>query len=107
MCAPVVLACIPGGRALSSRPMATKLDDRIETLETKLQQLKVRQQRIAARKAALLSRRARKDDTRRKILVGAVILAKVEQGDFDERQLRRWLDKALTRADDRALFGLN
>ena len=86
--------------------MATKLDDRIENLETKLQQLKFRQQRIAARKAALLSRRARKDDTRRKILVGAVILAKVEQGDFDERQLQRWLDKALVRADDRALFGL-
>lgn len=87
--------------------MTTKLDERIETLETKLQQLKVRQQRIAARRAALLSSRARKDDTRRKILVGAVILAKVEQGDFDERQLRRWLDKALTRADDRALFGLS
>jgi hypothetical protein len=86
--------------------MTTKLDDRIQTLETKLQQLKVRQQRIAARKAALLSSRARKEDTRRKILVGAVILAKVEQGDFDERQLRRWLDKALTRGDDRALFGL-
>ena len=85
--------------------MTTKLDERIETLETKLQQLKVRQQRIAARRAALLSSRARKDDTRRKILVGAVILAKVEQGDFDERQLKRWLDKALTRADDRALFG--
>lgn len=86
--------------------MTTKLDDRIETLETKLQQLKVRQQRIAARRAALLSSRARKDDTRRKILVGAVILAKVEQGDFDERQLRQWLDKALTRVDDRALFNL-
>jgi hypothetical protein len=87
--------------------VTTKLDERIETLETKLQQLKVRQQRIAARRAALLSSRARKDDTRRKILVGAVILAKVEQGDFDERQLKRWLDKALTRADDRALFGLS
>lgn len=87
--------------------MTTKLDERIETLETKLQQLKVRQQRIAARRAALLSSRARKEDTRRKILVGAVILAKVEQGDFDERQLRRWLDKALVRADDRALFELN
>lgn len=86
--------------------MTTKLDERIETLETKLQQLKVRQQRIAARRAALLSSRARKEDTRRKILVGAVILAKVEQGDFDERQLKRWLDKALIRADDRALFGL-
>lgn len=87
--------------------MTTKLNDRIQTLETEPQQLKVRQQRIAARKTALLSRRARRDDTRSKILVGAVTFAKVEQRDFDERQLRRWLDKALVRADDRALFGLN
>lgn len=63
--------------------MTTKLDERIETLETKLQQLKVRQQQIAARRAALLWSRARKGDTRRKTLVGAVILAKVEHGDFD------------------------
>ena len=87
--------------------MATKLDERIQTLETKLSQLKVRQQRAEARARALLSRRARKDDTRRKILVGAIVLAKVEQGAFDQTQLRRWLDEALTRADDRALFGLN
>lgn len=87
--------------------MATKLDDRIATLQERLQQLKVRQQRAKARETALASRRERKDDTRRKILVGAILLAKVEQGQFDERQLRRWLDKALTRKDDRKLFGLS
>jgi hypothetical protein len=38
--------------------------------------------------------------------VGAIILAKVERGDMDEKALRAMLDKALTRADDRALFGL-
>ncbi len=86
--------------------MASKLDDRIATLEEKLQQLKVRQQRAEARKRTLLSKRERAADTRRKILVGAIVLAKVEQGDFDQRTLRRWLDKALTRADDRKLFGL-
>lgn len=86
--------------------MTTKLDERVATLEEKLKQLKVRQQRAKARETALASRRARKDDTRRKILVGAILLAKVEQGQFDERQLRRWLDKALVRKDDRKLFGL-
>lgn len=86
--------------------MTSKLDDRIATLQERLQQLKVRQQRANARATALASRRARKDDTRRKILVGAILLAKVEQGQFDERQLRRWLDKALVRKDDRKLFGL-
>jgi hypothetical protein len=83
-----------------------KLDERITTLETRLQQLKVRQARIEARKRALSQRRARKDDTRRKILAGAIVLAKVEQGLLDPALFRSWLDAALTRVDDRALFEL-
>lgn len=86
--------------------MTAKLDERIETLEQTLQQLKVRQARAEARKRALLSRRARKDDTRRKILAGAIVLAKVAAGEFEEKRFRQWLDQGLTRADDRALFGL-
>ena len=74
--------------------------------ERRLQQLKARQDRLEARLAYLTSSRARKDDTRRKILAGAVLLAKVEAGDFDSRTLRRWLDKALSRKEDRELFGL-
>ena len=50
--------------------------------------------------------RARKDDTRRKILAGAVLLLKVESGDFDLRTFKSWMEKALTREDDRKLFGL-
>jgi hypothetical protein len=34
------------------------------------------------------------------------MLAKVEAKEFDEAVLRGWIDKALTQADDRALFGL-
>ena len=87
--------------------MATKIDERIASLEERLQQLKVRQARAEARKRALASRRARKDDTRRKILIGAVVQAKVEQGVLKNEVLREWLDFALTRTDDRALFGLS
>jgi len=87
--------------------VTTRLEERIETLRERLDQLKTRQARIEARKRALASRRARKDDTRRKILAGAILLAKVESGDFDARMFRRWLDKALTREDDRELFGLD
>ena len=83
----------------------TKLDDRVETLEHKLKQLKIRQQRAAARATALASARARKDDTRRKILAGAILLAKVEAGDFDPGTFKRWLDRSLVREDDRRLFG--
>lgn len=87
--------------------MAAKLDERITDLEQKLKQLRTRQQRIEARRRALLSRRERAADTRRKILVGAIVLAKVQQGELDEKLLRRWLDQALTRKDDRGLFGLS
>jgi hypothetical protein len=33
-------------------------------------------------------------------------VAKVEAGDFDSRTFKRSIDKALTRKDDRELFGL-
>ena len=86
--------------------MATQIDERIANLEEKLQQLKVRQARAEARKRALLSRRARKDDTRRKILAGAIVLTKVAAGELDPKRFHAWLDASLTRADDRALFEL-
>jgi hypothetical protein len=86
--------------------MASKLSDRIETLEERLKQLKAKQQRIEARQRTLASRRARRGDTRRKILVGAIVLAKVDQGVLDQTVLRGWLKGALKRPDDKALFGL-
>ena len=83
-----------------------KLGERIESLEAKLKTLKVRQQRIDARARALASRRARQEDTRRKILIGAMILARVDIQKLDHAELEAWLDTYLTRPDDRALFDL-
>jgi hypothetical protein len=83
-----------------------KLDGQISTLQEKLTQLKLRQQRLDARKRAVDALRERKAMTRRKILVGGIVLTKVQQGEIDNEQFRGWLDQALTRADDRALFGL-
>jgi len=80
--------------------------ERIESLEERLRQLKAQQQRLDARRRSIESRRARTADTRRKILVGAVVLAKVEQGVLPESVLQGWLEAALERPDDRALFGL-
>jgi hypothetical protein len=87
--------------------VTSHITERIETLEGRLRQLKAKQQRIEARQRSLASRRTRRDDTRRKILVGAIVLAKVDQDVLSESTLRGWLDKALTRSDDRALFGLD
>ena len=83
-----------------------KLDDQISTLQQRLQQLKLRQQRIDARKRAVADDRERKAQTRRKILVGALVLEKVQQGEMDKNKLLAWLDEALTRPTDRRLFDL-
>ena len=60
-----------------------KLDDQIQKLQENLKQLKARQQAIEIRKKAIASKRERKQDTRRKILIGAVIMAKIEQKTMD------------------------
>jgi hypothetical protein len=36
-----------------------------------------------------------------------LVLAKVEDGSIDEKTLKAWLDPALEKADDRALFDLS
>ncbi len=83
-----------------------KLDEQISTLQQRLQQLKLRQQRIDARKRAIAATQERKADTRRKILMGTLVLEKIQQGEMDRTPLMNWLDRALTRPADRALFGL-
>jgi hypothetical protein len=83
-----------------------KISDRVAVLEERLRQLKAKQQKIDARRRALEARLSRKEDMRRKILAGAIVLAKVEQGALDSALFQRWMDEALTRADDRALFKL-
>ena len=82
------------------------IDDKIESLQTKLKQLKTQQARLEARKKHLASKRVRADNTRRKILPGAIVLTRVEQGKIPEAEFRSWLDATLTRPDDRALFDL-
>lgn len=86
--------------------MAAKIADRIDALEQRLKQLKTRQVRIESRKRAQSARRERREELRKKILVGAVVLAKVGQGEIEEATLRTWLDHCLSNAEDRALFGL-
>ncbi len=87
-----------------SSGIAKPLDPKIEATRRKLEQLKARQQRIDARLRYLASKQARRADTRRKILVGAIILAQLERGEIDEKKFRAMRDQALNRADDRALF---
>jgi hypothetical protein len=80
--------------------------ERIAALEAKLKQLKVQQQRKEARARTVETRRTRREEMRRKFLVGAIVLAKVEAGEIEETVLKEWLHPAISKPEDRALFGL-
>ena len=87
----------------------------IEAQQQKLSQLKERKLRLEQKQRAVKSQQARKNDTRRKILLGSYVLAVFEAKDeaMPETILRlrlldngMTLDGFLTREEDRALFGL-
>lgn len=82
------------------------IDDKIAELKKKLKQATAQKQQVEARKKATEIKQKRSDDTRRKILVGAAVLSKVENGVWKESQLHELLNGYLNRADDKALFGL-
>ena len=86
--------------------MATAAD-RLESINKKLEQLKAQKRQLEARQRAAESKAKRGADTRRKILVGALVLSKLDDPQHREHFrdfLSRELHTFLTRADDRALF---
>jgi hypothetical protein len=84
-----------------------------DTTLSKLQQKKARiieraralDKEMRARQNAM-AKADRKLDTRRKIIVGAVMLARVKSGQLNHERFRQMLDEALTHPDQRALFDL-
>lgn len=85
--------------------MAT-VDDRISALKEKLKQEQAKKASIAARKRAAEAKKSRSEATRKKVLIGTMIQARVALGKLAESKLDAMMDEHLTRADDRALFGL-
>lgn len=90
--------------------MATleKLQASIDAQLKKLEQLKAQKLKIEARNRAKLKGQERKNDTRRKILLGAFVVEQMERAGkslaafhLEGQQFQAWL----TRDDDRALFG--
>lgn len=82
------------------------IDDRLEAARVKLQQLQALKHKKEAREKAKLNKEERAKDTRRKVLLGALVLARVARGDWTKDNLDD-LTQELTRADDRELFGLS
>jgi hypothetical protein len=79
--------------------MPTKL----ELLLEKEAQLKAQIQQAKAAERTLEKKR----DTRRKILIGAAVLARVERGEWPQQDLSMMMDGFLTRPHERELFDLD
>lgn len=81
----------------------------------KLNKLSAWQKQKRARKARLFRQRLkeaigggriRNAQDRRNFLAGALVLEMVEAGEWSADDLSRMIDEALTKDDDRAIFGL-
>ena len=78
--------------------MTTKLERLLE----KEAQLKAQIQQALAAERTLEKKR----DTRRKVLVGAAVMARVESGRWPKEDLLEMMDGFLSRPNERELFGL-
>ena len=76
--------------------------NRIKELEQKKKQLEARIQKLKAAESA----KKRKEDTRRKILLGAMVMKLIETGYWSQDEIYQQLDKFLDKELDRKLFGL-
>ena len=84
----------------------TKLEATIEAQQKKLAQLKARKQKMDALHKARLTGLARRQDTRRKVLAGALLLELMNKDPDLQKQMLGKLSAFLTRPEDRVLFEL-
>lgn len=76
---------------------------RLEALNAKRDQLNAQIQALKAKEQG----QQRKDETRRKVLIGGVVLKMLKIGEMPQERLEQILDKHLDSNRDRALFGLS
>jgi len=82
------------------------LEQQIAKQEERLKQLKAQKQAVLAREKAKQKEQERKDDTRRKILIGSYMLKITEDDEQARAKLIAQMDKYLTDERDRKLFNL-
>lgn len=83
-----------------------KIDAIMAEAKRKADQLRAKEELIQARKLQSIIKKDRASDTRRKILAGSLILELMDKNPDTKARYMTNLDKYLTRADDRELFGL-
>ena len=81
------------------------LNEKIEKQLEKLNQLKAQKQAIEAREKKKISEQQRKEETRKKILIGSMMLKKMED-EAEKTKILADLNEYLTEDRDRSLFDL-
>ena len=84
---------------------AENIEKKIEAQLEKLKQLKAQKQAIEARERTKQKEQQRKDDTRRKILLGSYLIKKM-QNEANKEKILAELNEYLTEERDRKLFDL-
>jgi large subunit ribosomal protein L7/L12 len=78
-------------------------NSKLEALKTKKEQIEARIKNIESKEKV----RAKKDDTRRKVLIGAMVMEQMGKSEESKKKVLANLDGFLTRPLDRKLFGLD
>lgn len=84
----------------------TVLQKKIDAAEARLKALKEQDRARKQRERQRVAAQNRKDDTRRKILIGAMYFERMKKDDEFKEQMLKRLDKYLTTERDRKLFQL-
>jgi hypothetical protein len=90
--------------------MAASIEERIKLLETKLKQAKALAAKKTAAERTRIESEKRRSETRKRVLIGAFVIAQLERTSIDASQLEfagKSFGDWLTRDDERALFGLS
>ena len=85
---------------------AENIEKKIEAQLEKLKQLKAQKQTIEARERIKKKEQERKDDTRRKILLGSYLIKKMNANEANKEKILAELNEYLTADRDRQLFDL-
>ena len=85
---------------------AENIEKKIEAQLEKLKQLKAQKQAIESRERTKKKEQERKDDTRRKILLGSYLIKKMQANEANKEKILAELNEYLTEDRDRQLFDL-
>lgn len=83
------------------------LNDKIQKQQERLKQLKAQKLALEAKEKKRIAEQQRKEDTRKKILLGAYLLKKMGESEVNTQRILAELDEYLVEPRDRALFGLS